>query len=97
MYLVPGRNITTVGLYRDIRKWPKRDVRPQGNQKSIVNFDWLSPFSVGEIVKARYASSNQLERHVSEKGDTLSVVFQSNINPQTIIYNGKTYQLEKDD
>ena len=53
MYLSPGRNITTVGLYRDIRKWPKRDVRPVGSQKSIVNFDWLSPFSVGEIVKGK--------------------------------------------
>ena len=53
MYLSPGRNITTVGLYRDIRKWPKRDVRPQGSQKSIVNFDWLSPFSVGEILHGK--------------------------------------------
>ena len=53
MYLSPGRNITTVGLYRDIRKWPKRDVRPLGSQKSIVNFDWLSPFSVGEIVEGK--------------------------------------------
>lgn len=53
MYLSPGRNITTVGLYRDIRKWPKRDVRPVGSQKSIVNFDWLSPFSVGEIIKGK--------------------------------------------
>lgn len=53
MYLVPGRNITTVGLYRDIRKWPKRDMRPQGCQKSIVNFDWLSPFSVGEVVQGK--------------------------------------------
>jgi hypothetical protein len=53
MYLSPGRNITTVGLYRDIRKWPKRDVRPKGAQKSIVNFDWLSPFSVGEIIKGK--------------------------------------------
>lgn len=53
MYLSPGRNITTVGLYRDIRKWSKRDVRPVGNQKSIVNFDWLSPFSVGEIVEGK--------------------------------------------
>ena len=53
MYLSPGRNITTVGLYRDIRKWPKRDVRPVGSQKSIVNFDWLSPFSVGEIVEGK--------------------------------------------
>ena len=53
MYLSPGRNITTVGLYRDIRKWPKRDTRPQGAQKSVVNFDWLSPFSVGEIIKGK--------------------------------------------
>ncbi len=53
MYLSPGRNITTVGLYRDIRKWPKRDLRPQGTQKSIVNFDWLSPYSVGEIIKGK--------------------------------------------
>ena len=53
MYLSPGKNITTVGLYRDIRKWPKRDVRPVGSQKSIVNFDWLSPFSVGEIVEGK--------------------------------------------
>lgn len=53
MYLVPGRNITTVGLYRDIQKWPKRDVRPKLSQKSIVNLDWLSPFSVGEIIKGK--------------------------------------------
>ena len=53
MYLSPGRNITTVGLYRDIHKWPKRDLRPEGSQKSIVNLDWLSPFSVGEIIKGK--------------------------------------------
>ena len=53
MYLVPGRNITTVGLYRDIKKWPKRDKRLQGSQKSIVNFDWLSPFTVGEILRGK--------------------------------------------
>src|SRR5574344_8160 len=53
MNLVPGRNITTVGLYRDIRKWPKRDVRPHEGQKSVVNFDWLSPFSVGEILQGK--------------------------------------------
>lgn len=53
MYLVPGRNITTVGLYRDIKKWPKRDKRPKSSQKSIINFDWLSPFTVGEIVQGK--------------------------------------------
>ena len=58
MYLVPGRNITTVGLYRDIKKWPKRDKRLQGSQKSIVNFDWLSPFSVGEILRGKKILEN---------------------------------------
>ncbi|MBR6841095.1 MAG: DUF4954 family protein, partial [Prevotella sp.] len=50
-YLVPGRNITTVGLYRDIKKWPKRDKRSRQSRKSIINFDWLSPFTVGEIMQ----------------------------------------------
>ena len=58
MFLVPGRNITTVGLYRDIKKWPKRDIRPIGSQKSIVNFDWLSPFSVGEIIRGKKILEN---------------------------------------
>ena len=53
MYLVPGRNLTTVGLYRDIRKWPKRDKRHSKGKNSIVNFDWLSPFSVGGIMVAK--------------------------------------------
>lgn len=53
MYIIPGRNLTTVGLYRDIRKWPKRDKRPEGGKHSIVNFDWLSPFSAGNIMVAK--------------------------------------------
>lgn len=68
MYLSPGRNITTVGLYRDIRKWPKRDVRPKGCQKSIVNFDWLSPFSVGEIIEGKRI----LERLREASGENVS-------------------------
>ncbi len=58
MYLVPGRNLTTVGLYRDIRKWPKRDMRPKQGCKSIVNFDWLTPFSVGEILRGKQILEN---------------------------------------
>ena len=51
--IVPARNIATVGLYRDIKKWYKRDLRPQGSQKSIINFEWLSPFTANEIVRGR--------------------------------------------
>jgi len=68
MYLVPGRNITTVGLYRDIRKWPKRDKRPADSRKSIINFDWLSPFTVGEIVNGKRI----LERLRAASGDKVS-------------------------
>ena len=52
-YLVPAFNMTTVALYRAIHKWPRHDMRPQTAPRSIVNFDWLSPFSVDEIIKAK--------------------------------------------
>ena len=58
MYIVPGRNITTVGLYRDIKKWPKRDKRATSSRKSIINFDLLSPFTVGEIVEGKKILEN---------------------------------------
>ena len=68
MYLVPGRNITTVGLYRDIKKWPKRDKRAASSRKSIINFDWLSPFTVGEIVQGKKI----LEQLRAASGDNVS-------------------------
>ena len=68
MYLVPGRNITTVGLYRDIKKWPKRDKRSKQSKKSIINFDWLSPFTVGEIVEGKKI----LEALQQASGDNVS-------------------------
>ena len=52
-YLTPAFNITTIALYRAIHKWPRHDMRPQTAPRSIVNFDWLSPFSVDEIIKAK--------------------------------------------
>ena len=51
--LVPGKNIATVGLYRDITKWPRRDVRMASTKKTQINFDWLSPYTVNEILEGR--------------------------------------------
>ena len=68
MYLVPGRNFATVGLYRDIRKWPKRDKRRVTDRKSIVNFDWLSPFSIREVLRGKKI----LERLREASGDNVS-------------------------
>lgn len=52
-FLEPAFHITTAAHYRDIRRWARHDMRAQSTPKSIVNFDWLSPFSVGEIIKAK--------------------------------------------
>lgn len=65
-YIVPGRNIATVGLYRDIRKWPTRDKRKE--KRSLINFDWLSPFSIGEIIQGK----SILENLQNQDGDVLS-------------------------
>lgn len=63
--LVPGKNIATVGLYRDITKWPRRDVRMASAKKTQINFDWLSPYTVNEILEGRkilaYLSETQGE------------------------------------
>ena len=68
MYLKPGRNFATVGLYRDIRKWPKRDKRYKGEHRSVVNFDWLSPFTISEVLRGKKI----LENLRSASGDKVS-------------------------
>ena len=88
MFLIPGRNITTVGLYRDIKKWPKRDLRALENRKSIVNFDWLSPFSVGEILKGKKI----LESLREVTGDNVSqYLYHEYIIPATSLHKGIKY------
>lgn len=64
-FVVPGINITTVGLYRDIRKWPRRDVRIQSSRKSLINHDWLSPLTINEII----AGKNTLEQMRESQGE----------------------------
>ena len=88
MFLIPGRNITTVGLYRDIKKWPKRDLRAPENRKSIANFDWLSPFSVGEVLKGKKILENLRE----VTGDNVSqYLYHEYIIPATSLHKGIKY------
>ncbi len=78
-HIVPGRNIATVGLYRDINKWPRRDVRIKGSRKSIINYEWLSPLTVNEVVKGHQLLAN-MRQNAGQKtafctadGNTLTV------------------------
>lgn len=87
MYLIPGRNLTTVGLYRDIRKWPKRDKRPESCKNSLINFDWLSPFSVGGIMTAK----RTLEALREISGDVESYNFHDYVIKNSSLKKGIKY------
>lgn len=52
-HILPGRNLMTTGLYRDIRKWKCRDKRSEAAKKSTVNTDWLNPFTVTGIIRGK--------------------------------------------
>jgi hypothetical protein len=52
-YIAPGYNFATVGTFRDINKWMKRDKRPRHGRQSLVHFDWLNPHTVTELINAR--------------------------------------------
>ena len=52
-WLVPGCNLATVGTYRDTAKWPRRDMRPQGSRRSMVDTEWLNPSTMTKVVEAK--------------------------------------------
>jgi len=58
LHIVPGQNITSAGFYRDIMKWPRRDRRTTEHRRSIVNYDWLSPFTVAAILRGKRLLEN---------------------------------------
>lgn len=50
-FLVPGVNLRSVGTIRDAQKWPKRDNRKDSNKLDQINFNLLSPYSIGKMMK----------------------------------------------
>ncbi len=51
-YLVPGRNLLSVGTMRDAKKWPARDKRPKNSRPDCINYNLLSPFTIGKMERA---------------------------------------------
>jgi len=49
-YLVPGVNLKSVGSIRDAQKWPKRDRRRDPDRLDLINFNLLSPYTVGKML-----------------------------------------------
>ena len=50
-FLVPGVNLRSVGTIRDAQKWPKRDNRKDVVKLDPINFNLLSPYTIGKMMK----------------------------------------------
>lgn len=60
-FLVPGVNLRSVGTIRDAQKWPRRDRRKDSDLLDSINFNLLSPYTVGKMM-AGIKLLNALER-----------------------------------
>lgn len=52
-WLIPGINIRTVGTWRDINKWPKRDARPLDSRNDIINFAFPNPYIIQSVLEGK--------------------------------------------
>ena len=82
--LVPARNLTTVGLYRDVNKWPKRDVRTQGARRSVVDYEWLNPVTANAILQGR----NLLQELVDTQGQQKEYTWRGFVIKQSALKRG---------
>lgn len=67
-YLVPGVNIRSVGTIRDAKKWPNRDKRTDSKKTDCINFNLLSPYTVGKMLHAHRILS-ELSRLLCNDGN----------------------------
>lgn len=66
--VVPGINIRTVGTWRDVNKWPKRDKRPKAAKRDIINFQFPNPYIIQQVVKGKQLLQKMLD---SSRGEFL--------------------------
>ena len=52
-YLAPAVNLRSIGTVRDSQKWPKRDRRKCKRQLDHINYNLLSPYTVGKMIRGR--------------------------------------------
>lgn len=69
-YLVPAVNLRSIGTIRDARKWPRRDNRAAENKIDCINFNLLSPYTIGKILRG-VAELKKLKSIVGSEGETL--------------------------
>jgi hypothetical protein len=63
-YLVPAASLPSIGLMRDVNKWPDRDARKTSKKQDKIIFHFLNPNTIEEIRKA-IKIGNDLRLHAS--------------------------------
>lgn len=64
--VVPGVNIRTVGTWRDINKWPKRDMRSKTNRQDIINFAFPNPYIIQQVINGKQLLKKLLDGSTGE-------------------------------
>jgi carbonic anhydrase/acetyltransferase-like protein (isoleucine patch superfamily) len=72
--LLPGINLHSAGTMRDVQKWEKRDERIPGQTIDAINFDFLSPFTIGKVLNG----ITTLKKLLCEMDDTATFVWYQN-------------------
>ena len=62
-WIIPGINIRTVGTWRDVGKWPKRDKRPLSSRNDIINFAFPNPYIVQSVLDGKTILEDLLKKN----------------------------------
>ena len=50
---MPGANLRSAGLFRDMRKWPERDRRGASNRQDRISYNVFSPYTASDMLAGR--------------------------------------------
>lgn len=87
-YIAPGANLKSVGTIRDARKWPRRDARPLEGRLDCINYNLLSPHTVGGMFSAVKVLKN-LQSVAGTTSETYS--YQSGLIKRSSLEKGLIY------
>lgn len=86
-YVVPGVNIKTVGTWRDVNKWPKRDKRNAESRRDIITFDFPNPYIMQYVVEGK----RLLQQLQIEQGDVEEYVYEKCFIKKAALEKGLKY------
>ena len=62
-HLIPGINLRTVGTWRDVGKWQKRDLRPLEFRRDLINCAFPNPYVIQSVLEGKEVLRNLQTKH----------------------------------